>query len=69
MFRSLLVIKYVREFQVQDVFYLHILVSGSKKFSLLTEQSTASLFALIIQGFSCSLCNQLNSFLRSNDCK
>ena len=42
-----------------------ILLSGSKKFSLLVEHSTSSRFALIIQSFSCSLCNQLNRFLRS----
>ena len=33
------------------------------------EQSTASRFALNIHSFSCSLCNQLNSFLRPTSCK
>ena len=40
----------------------HMLMSGSKKFSLLMKQSTSSRFALNIQRFSCPLCNQLNSF-------
>ena len=40
----------------------HILMSGSKKFSLLMKQSTSSRSALSIQRFSCPLCNQLNSF-------
>ena len=39
-----------------------ILMSGSEKFSLLMNQRTSSRFEL------CSLCNQLNSFLRSKNC-
>ena len=31
--------------------------------------STSSPFALIVQSFSCSLCNQLNSFVRSKNCR
>ena len=45
-----------------------VLMSGSEKFSLLMKQSTSSRFALIIQSFSCSLCDQLKSFLRSKNC-
>ena len=45
-----------------------VLMSGSEMFSLLMKQSTLSRFALIIQSFSCSLCDQLNSFLRSKNC-
>ena len=44
-------------------------MSGSKKLSLLMEQSTSSRFALIEQSFSCSLCNQVNRFLRFKSCK
>ena len=33
------------------------------------NESTSSSFALIIQSFSCSLCDQLNSFLKSKNCK
>ena len=32
-----------------------ILMSGSKKLSLLMEQSTSSRFVLVVQSFSCSL--------------
>ena len=39
-----------------------VLTSGSKKCSFLMKQSTLRRFALIIQGFSCLLCNQMNSF-------
>ena len=46
-----------------------ILLSGSEKLSLLMRQSTSSRFALIIESLLCSLCNQLNSFLRSMNCK
>ena len=46
-----------------------ILLGGSKKFSFLMDQSTSSHFALITQSFSCSLCNQLNSFLGSKSCR
>ena len=42
-----------------------ILTRGSNKFSLLTEDSTSNRSALIVQSFSCSLCNQFNRFLRS----
>ena len=44
-----------------------ILKSGSTKFILWMKQSTSSPFAQIIQSFSCSLCNQLNNFLRSKN--
>ena len=44
-----------------------ILMSGSKKLSLSMEESTSSRFALMIQSFSRSLCNQLNSFLHFED--
>ena len=43
-------------------------MSGSEKFSLLMRQSTSSRFALNIQSFSCSLCNQSKSFLSSKNC-
>ena len=43
------------------------LMYGSKKFSLLMEKGTSSNFPLIVQSFSCSLCNQLNRFLRSKN--
>ena len=46
-----------------------VLMSGNKKFSLLMTQSTLRRFALIIQSFSWSLCNKLNSFLKSKNCK
>ena len=46
-----------------------ILMSGSKKLSLLMDQSTSSCFLLIIQSFSCSLCDQLNRFLGSKNCR
>ena len=46
-----------------------ILTSGSKKFSLLMEQRASSRFAVIVQSFSCSLCNHLNRFLGSKNCK
>ena len=46
-----------------------VLMSGSKKFSLLMEWSTSNRFALNIQSFSCSSCNKLNRFLRSTYCK
>ena len=41
-----------------------ILRSGSKKLSLLMEESTSSRFALIMQDYSCSLCDQLNCFVQ-----
>ena len=44
-----------------------ILMSGSKKLSLSMEESSSSRFALMIQSFSRSLCNQLNSFLHFED--
>ena len=43
------------------------LQSGSEKFSLLMKLRTSSRHVLVIQSFSCSLCNQLNSFLKSRD--
>ena len=42
-------------------------MSGSKLFSLLVEESTSSRFAVIMQGFSNSLSNQLSRFLRSKN--
>ena len=42
-----------------------VLMSGSEKLSLSMRQSTSRRFALIIQAFSFSRCNQLNSFFRS----
>ena len=42
-----------------------VLMSGSEKLSLSMRHSTSRRFALIIQAFSFSRCNQLNSFLRS----
>ena len=38
--------------------------SGSKM-----EQSTSSCFSLSMQSFTCSLCNHLNCFLRSKNCR
>ena len=46
-----------------------ILISGSKNFSLWMKQSRTSLFALIIQSFSCSLCYHLNRFFTSKKCR
>ena len=40
-----------------------IMMSSYEKFYLMMKQSTSSRFALNIQSFSCSLRNQLNSFL------
>ena len=45
-----------------------ILMSGSKKLSLLMKQGTSRSFVLIVQSFSRSFCNQLNSFLRFKNC-
>ena len=46
-----------------------VLTSGSKNFLLLREECTSSRFALIMQSFSGSLCNQFNRFLRSKNCR
>ena len=46
----------------------YMMMSGSEKFSSLMTQSTSSRFALNIQRSSCSLCNLVNSFLRSKNC-
>ena len=45
------------------------MMSCTKKLSLLMEQSTSNRLALMVQSFSCSLCNQLNGFLWSRNCK
>ena len=44
-----------------------ILMNDSEKFSMLMKQSASSRFARTIQSFLRSLCNQVNSYLRSKN--